>query len=40
MIRKLLITLENWGAGRETLMLAGDEDYCDSDIVDCDIWKE
>ena len=32
--------LENWGAGQETLMLAGDEDYCDADIVDCDIWKE
>lgn len=28
--------LENWGAGRETLMLAG-EDYSDADIVDYDI---
>lgn len=31
--------LENWGAGKETLMLAG-EDYDDSDIEDCDIWEE
>lgn len=31
--------LENWGAGRETLMLAG-EDYSDADIEDCDIWEE
>ena len=31
--------LENWNAGRETLMLAG-EDYIDADIEDCDIWEE
>lgn len=31
--------LENWGAGRETLQLAG-EDYSDADIEDCDIWEE
>lgn len=31
--------LENWDAGRETLMLAG-EDYCEADIEDCDIWEE
>ena len=31
--------LENWGAGKETLMLAN-EDYCDAEIVDCDIWEE
>ena len=31
--------LENWGAGQETLELAG-EDYCDADIEDCDIWEE
>ena len=30
---------ENWGAGRETLMLAG-EDYIDADIEDCEIWEE
>lgn len=30
---------ENWNAGRETLMLAG-EDYIDADIEDCDIWEE
>ena len=31
--------LENWSAGRETLMLAG-EDYVDADIEDGDIWEE
>ena len=31
--------LENWGAGKETLELAGEE-YDDSDIEDCDIWEE
>ncbi len=31
--------LENWGAGRETLQLAGEE-YSDADIEDCDIWEE
>lgn len=31
--------LEGWDAGKETLMLAN-EDYCDSEIVDCDIWEE
>ncbi len=31
--------LDNWNAGRETLMLAG-EDYVDADIGDCDIWEE
>lgn len=31
--------LDSWGAGKETLMLAG-EDYDDSDIEDCDIWEE
>ncbi len=31
--------LEGWGAGRDVLMLAGEE-YSDKEIVDCDIWKE
>ncbi len=31
--------LDSWNAGRETLMLAG-EDYVDADIDDCDIWEE
>lgn len=31
--------LENWGAGREALELAG-EDYVDADIEGCDIWEE
>ena len=31
--------LDNWGAGRETLMLAGEE-YDEADIEDCDIWEE
>ena len=31
--------LESYGAGRETLMLAG-ESYCEHDIEDCDIWEE
>ncbi len=31
--------LDNWGAGRETLELAG-EDYIEADIEDCDIWEE
>lgn len=31
--------VNNWGAGRETLVLAG-EDYVDADIEDCDIWEE
>ena len=31
--------LENWAAGRETLMLAG-EDYVEADIDDCEIWEE
>ena len=31
--------LENWNAGKKTLMLAG-EDYVDADIEDCDIWEE
>ena len=31
--------VENWGTGRGELELAG-EDYCDADIVDCDIWEE
>ena len=31
--------LENWSAGGETLMLAG-EDYSDAGIEDCDIWEE
>lgn len=31
--------LDSWNAGRETLMLSGEE-YCDADIEDCDIWKE
>lgn len=31
--------LDSWGAGQETLMLAG-EDYCDADIEDCKIWEE
>ena len=31
--------LDSWGAGRETLMLAG-EDYIEADIEDCDIWEE
>ena len=30
---------ENYSAGGETLKLAG-EDYCDADIINCDIWKE
>lgn len=30
---------ENWNAGRETLMIAG-EDYVDADIEDCYIWEE
>lgn len=31
--------LTNWGAGGESLMLAG-EDYCDADIEDYEIWEE
>lgn len=31
--------LENWGAGREALKLAG-EDYIEADIEDCEIWEE
>ena len=31
--------LDSWGAGRETLQLAGEE-YCDYDIEDCEIWEE
>lgn len=31
--------LDSWNAGRETLELAG-ENFCDEDIVDCDIWEE
>ncbi len=31
--------LENFSAGGETLMMAG-EDYSDADIDDCDIWEE
>lgn len=31
--------LENWGAGREVLMLAN-EDYSEADIEDCEIWEE
>lgn len=31
--------LENYGAGRDVLELAG-EDYSDADIIDCDIWEE
>lgn len=31
--------LDSWSAGKETLMLAG-EDYADADIVDFEIWKE
>lgn len=30
---------DSWGAGRETLELAG-EDYIEADIQDCDIWEE
>lgn len=30
------VWLENWGAGRDVLKLAG-EDYIEADIVDCDI---
>lgn len=31
--------LENWGAGRNDLKLAG-EDYTDADIEDCEIFEE
>ena len=31
--------LDSWEAGKETLMLAG-EDYIDASIDDCDIWEE
>lgn len=31
--------VENWGIGRDTLMLAG-EDYCDSSIEDYEIFEE
>ena len=31
--------IENWGAGRETLMLAG-EDYIEADIEDYEIFEE
>lgn len=31
--------MENWGAGRETLELAG-EDYIDADIEDFEVYKE
>ncbi len=31
--------LENWGAGRETLRLAG-EDFVDADIEDYIIWDD
>lgn len=31
--------LDSWGAGRETLELAG-RDFVDADIEDCDIWEE
>ncbi len=31
--------LDNWSAGRTTLMLAG-EDYIEANIEDCDIWQE
>ena len=31
--------IENWGAGREALELAG-EDFIDADIDDCEIWEE
>lgn len=31
--------LENWEAGRETLMLAG-EDYSDANIEECEVWEE
>jgi hypothetical protein len=31
--------LDSWGAGKKTLMLAG-EDYVDVDIVDFEIWQE
>lgn len=33
------IWLDSWGAGRETLQLAGEE-YSDAEIEDCDIWEE
>ena len=34
--------LDNWAAGRETLLLSDpfDEDVCDADIEDCEIWEE
>lgn len=32
-------SIENWGAGREALELAG-EDFIDADIDDCEIWEE
>ena len=31
--------LDSWNAGKETLMLAGEE-YDDSDLEDCEIWQE
>lgn len=31
--------IENWGAGREALELAG-EDFNDADIDDYEIWEE
>lgn len=31
--------LDSWNAGKETLMLAG-EDYIEACIEDCDIWEE
>lgn len=31
--------LDSWEAGKETLMLAG-EDYIDASIDNCDIWEE
>ena len=31
--------LDSWGAGRETLELAGEE-YSDAEIEDCEIWEE
>lgn len=31
--------IENWGAGREVLELAG-EPYSDAEIIDYEIWEE
>ena len=31
--------IERWNVGGETLMLAN-EDYCEAEIEDCEIWKE